>query len=104
MIRSCKGSFFVVLRFSFPENSRFVQSNKIWEMQRSVIPADNPDVLITELKSGELRGNMRVALSDERRKTLEVIWFLKNKKSAIHVARLTIHEVGVRISPIFPIS
>ncbi len=28
--------------------------------------------------------------------TLAVIWSLKNKKSAIHVARLTIHEAGVR--------
>ncbi len=26
---------------------------------------------------------------------------LKNRKSAIHVARLTIHEVGVRNPPIF---
>jgi hypothetical protein len=38
-----------------------------------------------------------MALSDERRKILDQ----KNEKSAIHVARLTIHEVGVRNSPIF---
>lgn len=33
--------------------------------------------------------------------TLAVIWSLKNKKSAIHVARLTIHEVDVRNRPDF---
>ncbi len=33
--------------------------------------------------------------------TLEVIWSLKNKKSAIHVARLTIHEAGVRNRLVF---
>ena len=47
------------------------------------------------------KGNMRVGLSDEWRKTLGLIWPFKNKKSAIHVARLTIHEVGVRNCPYF---
>ena len=47
------------------------------------------------------KGNMRVGLSDEWRKTLGLIWPFKNKKSAIHVARLTIHEVGVRNRPYF---
>ncbi len=40
---------------------------------------------------------MQMALSDERWKTLDK----KNEKSAIHVARLTIHEVGVRNYPVF---
>ena len=41
---------------------------------------------------------MQVGLSDERRKTLELNLVLKNKKSAIHVTRLTIHVMGVRNS------
>ena len=32
---------------------------------------------------------------------LDLIWTFKNKKSAIHVARLTIHEVDVRNRPYF---
>lgn len=42
-----------------------------------------------------------MALSDEWRKTLGLIWTSKNEKSAIHVARLTIHEVDVRNHPSF---
>ena len=41
------------------------------------------------------------AISDKWRKTLGLIWPFKNKKSAIHVARLTIHEVDVRNRPYF---
>ena len=32
---------------------------------------------------------------------IDLIWPFKNKKSAIHVVRLTIHEVGVRNRPYF---
>ena len=70
----------------------------IRHMRRSAISAGRPGGLIREIT---WKGNMRVGLSDEKRKTLGVIWFLKNKKSAIHVARLTIHEVDVRNRPYF---
>ncbi len=52
---------------------------------------------IIGLAVGEVRGNMQKALSDEKRKILDP----KDEKSAIHVARLTIHEVGVRNYPVF---
>ena len=62
----------------------------------------------TTWKAGEselicLHGGLRLCrlISAEWRKTLGLIWTFKNKKSAIHVARLTIHEVGVRNCPYF---
>ena len=70
----------------------------IRRMRRSVISTGRPGGLIRETTR---KGNMRVGLSDEKQTTLGVIWFLKNKKSAIHVARLTIREVGVRNRPDF---
>ena len=70
----------------------------IRHMRRSAFFPGRPGGLIREIT---WKGNMRVGLSDEKRKTLEVIRFLKNKKSAIHVTRLTIHEVGIRNHPDF---
>ena len=48
-----------------------------------------------------LQGGLRFLIWDEWKKTLGQLWILKNKKSAIHVARLTIHEVYVRNRPYF---
>ncbi len=76
-------------------------------MRRSVVSAGTSDNR-NRLESGGVRVNMltrRFAfvppISDEWRKTLGLIWTFKNKKSAIHVARLTIHEVDVRNRPYF---
>jgi len=82
----------------------------IRHMRRSAFSAGRPGGLIREIawKAGEselicLHGGLGLCrlISDEWRKTLGLIWTFKNKKSAIHVARLTIHEVGVRNRPDF---
>lgn len=48
----------------------------IRHMRRSAISAGRPGGLIAEITwiVGKIRGNMRVGISDERRKTLEVIF------------------------------
>ena len=99
--------FYVCMKnktFMVSERMRYIRSVF---MRRSAFSAGKSDSRNC-LESGEselicLHGSLhlRRLISDEWRKTLGLIWPFKNKKSAINVARLTVHEVDVRNRPYF---
>ncbi len=77
-------------------------------MRRSAVSAGRVlfPIQKTTWKAGEteaicLHGGLRLCHIGQMAKTLGLIWSFKNKKSAIYVARLTIHEVDVRNRPYF---